>query len=194
MYNPREDSFLIQKHIKAFCKSDSNFSVLDLGTGSGMLALEASKYAKSVTASDIDENVIKELKKNLKGLIKKEKQNPKFYAGISLNINSIKFIHSNLFLKIKNKFDLIIFNPPYIPTKKNETRFTDLDGGKNGTEIIKRFLKQAKQFLKKEGKILLLTSSLNKNVTKLFDKYHYTYKLLDEKKFFFEKIFVWELN
>lgn len=184
MYTPREDSFLIKKHIKEFCKPNS--SVLDMGTGSGIFAQEASKYSEDVTACDIDIQAIKEL-------INKQKQNPK-KKDLHLPLNSIKFVHSNLFQKIKDKFDLIIFNPPYIPTKKSTFKYTDLDGGKNGTEIIEKFLKKAKQFLKKNGKILLLTSSLNKNVTKLFDKYNYTYLALDEEKFFFEKLFVWILS
>jgi len=176
MYTPREDSFLIQKHIKEFCTQNS--FVLDMGTGSGILALEASKYSKTVIACDIDAETISNLKKT-----------PNLPQNISI-------IQSDLFSKIPktSKFDLIIFNPPYIPTNKKETRFLDLDGGKNGTEIIERFLKDAKQFLKTNGKILLLTSSLNKNVTKLFNNYHYTYLPLDKQKFAFEELWVWVLD
>jgi len=187
MYTPREDSFLIKKHIKDFCKksnsSNSSFSVLDIGTGSGILAQEASKYSKKVVATDIDSKTISFLKKEFK------------------HTSKVKFLHSNLFSKInkKVKFDLIIFNPPYIPTKKinkkrDNIKYIDLDGGKNGTEIIEKFLKHAKKFLKKDGKILLLTSSLNKNIEKLFKKYNYTYIALDEEKFAFEKIFLWVLS
>lgn len=175
-YEPREDSFLIKKHVKDFCTSD--FFVLDVGTGSGILALEAAKYAKKVIAIDIDQDVIDKLKKE---------QDPS---------SSISFIQSDLFSNInpKDKFDLIIFNPPYIPTKKNEFKYQDLDGGKNGTEIIERFLKEAKEFLKKDGKILLLTSSLNKNIEKFFKKYAYTHQLLDREKFSFEELCVWILT
>jgi release factor glutamine methyltransferase len=195
MYTPREDSFLIKKHIKEFCKPNSK--VLDVGTGSGILAKEASKYSKDVTASDIDNDVIKELRVKLKLHLLRAKTNLcKTKTKQSSHTSKITLIHSNLFSKInkKQKFDLIIFNPPYIPTKKSEFKYIDLDGGKNGTEIIEKFLKQAKKHLKPDGKILLLTSSLNKNIESLFKKYNYNYLLLDEEKFFFEKLSVWMLD
>jgi release factor glutamine methyltransferase len=221
IYSPREDSFLIQKHIKEFCKpsqSSSSFSVLDMGTGSGMLALEATKYCKKVTASDIDKEVIQHLKKDRHSKLNYKKgccQRITLSKKTKKNIDNISFIHSDLFQKIPDKFDLIIFNPPYLPSKPinkllgNKTSqnsqdikksfnnsYVDiaLDGGKNGTEIIERFLKEAKKHLKKDGKILLLTSSLNKNIEKFFKKQKYHYKLLEEEKFFFEKLFIWVLT
>jgi len=227
-YEPREDSFLLKKHIKDFCKL--SFSVLDLGTGSGVLAKEAAKYSKDVTASDIDKELIRNLKKqhNQKNVnninLKKSKTSLQKFdikkSLISNNINNITFIHSDLFQKIKDKFDLIIFNPPYLSSKPIKTKSVTtknsrdinkssnnsndiineackdlaLDGGKNGTEIIEKFLKQAKRYLKKDGKVLLLASSLNKNIESLFKKYGCNYRLLDEEKFFFEKLYVWVLN
>lgn len=170
MYKPREDSFLIQKHIKDYVKSNE---VLDVGTGSGILAEESARYCKNVIACDIDKKLIKKLKKENKN-------------------KHIKFVLSNLFSNIEKKFDLIMFNPPYLPSE--QIKDTEIEGGKNGTEIIKRFLKQAKTFLNDEGKILLICSSLNKNIEKLFEKYGYKFRLIDSKAFFFEKIFLYELS
>jgi len=171
MYEPREDSFLILKHIKNY--TNQTYKVLDVGTGTGILAEEASKYAKQVTAIDIDKKSISKLMKN------------------NTN-NKIKFIVSDLFSNIKEKFDLIIFNPPYLPSKKIKDK--RIDGGEQGTEIIEKFLKQAKIYLKKNGKTLLICSSLNNNVENLFDKYNYRYKKIDEKKMFFEKLFLYKLE
>lgn len=171
MYKPREDSFLILKHIKKYI--DKNSRVLDMGTGSAILAMEAAKKAKKVVAIDINKNLIAKHKK--------ENKNKK-----------IKFISSDLFSNIKGNFDLIIFNPPYLPSEK--TTDIALDGGKNGTETIERFLEQAKGFLTEDGKILIICSSLNKDIEKLFIKYSYRYKLLDQENFFFEKIFLYELS
>lgn len=165
MYGPREDSFLLQKHIKDYARG----RILEIGTGSGILALEAAKYSKDVTACDINPEAIKKLRKSKK----------------------IKFIVSDLFSDIEGKFDLIIFNPPYLPSVEIED--IEIDGGKNGTEIIGMFLKQAKDHLNKGGKILLLCSSLNKNIEKLFKKYNYKSKLIGQESFFFERLFVYEL-
>lgn len=170
MYEPREDSFLLQKHVKEYIHLNSN--VLEIGTGLGILAKEAAKYSEHVFACDINPEVIAKLKKENRD-------------------KHIKFVVSNLFSNIDGKFDLVIFNPPYLPSKKIED--IEVDGGRNGTEIIERFLNQAKTYLNKNGKILLLCSSLNKDIEKLFKRYSYVFKLIDQGDFFFEKLFLYAL-
>ena len=64
---------------------------------------------------------------------------------------------SNLFKNLDEKFDTIIFNPPYLPSDPKLKDLT-LDGGKKGYELIQKFLKQAKKHLEKKGIILLLFS------------------------------------
>ena len=144
-----------------------------MGTGSGILAIESAKKTSEVIAADIDNSIISALKKTAP---------PK---------NIIPIV-SDLFSNIKDKFDLIIFNPPYLPS--TNIKHIDLDGGKNGTQVITNFLKQAKAHLKKEGKILLLCSSLNKDIEKLFKKHDYRYKKIDQAPLFFEKLYVYELS
>ena len=137
IYTPREDSFLLEKQVKLYSKDKS---VIDIGSGSGIQA-KAAKLAgaKSVLASDINQEAIKHLKEN-----------------------GIKAIKSDLFENIKGKFDLILFNPPYLPKDKREDKENELtnSGGKRGDEIILRFLKQAADHLNKNGIILLLVSSV----------------------------------
>ena len=60
---------------------------------------------------------------------------------------------SNLFKNLDEKFDTIIFNPPYLPSDPKLKDLT-LDGGKKGYELIQKFLKQAKKYLEKNGIIL----------------------------------------
>jgi release factor glutamine methyltransferase len=171
MYKPREDSFLLLKHIKDYINKEN--IILEVGTGSGILAQEATKYAIKVVACDIDKQLIKKLKEKSKD-------------------KKIHFIHSDLFSNIDGKFDLIIFNPPYLLSGK--IKYRDIDGGKKGIEVIEKFLVGAKNYLEKKGKILLLCSSLNKNVENLFKKYNYKFKKIDKQNLFFEKLFVYELN
>ena len=73
-------------------------------------------------------------------------------------------MRADLFQGIRGKFDLILFNPPYLPTNAEER--TDqwinyaLDGGESGRETIDRFLKDLADHLRPGGRALLLISSL----------------------------------
>lgn len=146
LYNPREDSFLLQRCIIDYVKGN----VLEIGTGSGILAVEAaqSEKVKSVLAVDIQEEVIQ----HCKNTIKKNKTKA---------TKKITFKQSNLFQNVKGTFDIIIFNPPYLPADKKYPDIT-VDGGRHGYETTEAFLNQANTYLKINGKILLLFSSLTK--------------------------------
>jgi release factor glutamine methyltransferase len=142
-----------------------------MGSGSGIQAKTCIKNGfKNVLCVDIDKKTIEHLKKQ-----------------------NLKFLKSDLFEKLSNKkFNIIIFNPPYLPKdKKGYDKGKDTTGGKKGGETILRFLKQAKNHLSKDGEILLLFSSLTKpNILKIAKKQGYITKLLDKKKLFFEEIYV----
>src|SRR3989338_2296943 len=159
IYVPKEDSFLLQRNLKFYVR---NKIFLDVGTGSGIQSIEAKKCeAKSILALDINEEAIKDLKK-------------------------------------EEKFDVIAFNPPYLPRDKREDKESRkiTTGGKRGDEIIVKFLKQAKDHLKKEGVILLVLSSLTPrgNIDSLLKKQRMSFKVIDEEKLFFEKIQLLEIK
>jgi release factor glutamine methyltransferase len=170
LYQPREDSFLLKKHLKDnIQKSDS---VLDMGAGTGILAKEAQKYAKEVLAADIDRKAV-----------------------IHCTQQGILSIQSSLFEKITGKFDVIIFNPPYLPEDRNEPKSSSVQttGGKEGYEMIKLFLEKAKSHLKPDGRILLLFSSLTKKekVNTILKHLNYSFTILETKPLFFEKLYVY---
>lgn len=169
IYEPAEDSFLLQKHVRKYAQG----KVLDLGAGSGIQAITALEKTKNVLAVDVDPEAVKLLKEK----------------GLKAKI-------SDLFSNVKGKFDLIIFNPPYLPKDEREPEDSALTtaGGKKGSEIIEKFLRQAKKFLKKEGRILMVCSSLTGDVEKLFKKYGYKFEKLEEEKMFFEKLYVYLLD
>jgi release factor glutamine methyltransferase len=164
IYQPREDSFLLQEQVKLEVKQDDK--VLDIGTGSGIQALTALETSKDITASDINPECLENLK--------------------------IKTIKSDLFENIQEKFDLIIFNPPYLPKDPNEPKDSALatTGGKKGNEIIKKFLQQAKSHLTEKGRILLLYSSLSGDIPKIVKELSYNLEILSKASFFMEELFV----
>ena len=172
MYQPAEDSYLIKKHIKYYAKG----LTLDIGTGSGILAKEASKYSK-VIATDISDEALNYCKSKYK---------------------NITFIKSNLFQNIKQKFDIIAFNPPYLPKDRREDKESKLatTGGKRGDEIIIKFLRSVKDYLNKYGIILLVISSLTprERILNLLKKSSMKHKILSSQKFFFESLEVWKIS
>ena len=96
-YEAREDTLLLIKHMKKYATGKDY--VLEMGTGSGVVAIEACKYAKKVLAVDINPKAITLAKKNAKKIV------------------NITIKKSDLFSNIKKeeKFNLIVFNPPYLP-------------------------------------------------------------------------------
>lgn len=173
IYAPREDSFLLEKQVKRFAK---NKKVLDMGSGSGIQVKAAqSVNAKSVLAADINPEAVNNLQKQ--------------------NIPAIK---SNLFSKIREKFDLIIFNPPYLPMDKREDKESQLatTGGKRGDEVIVKFLKGIKKHLAEKGMILLVVSSLTPKdrVSVLLEKQKLRHRVLSSEKLFFETLEVWQIT
>ena len=178
IYSQSDDSYLMQEVLKEYSKKffkNPNYKILEIGAGSGILAktlIELKIKRKNIFLTDIDKKTIQHLRKNFK---------------------KVNIIKSDLFKKIpKQKFDLIIFNPPYLPEDELEDKESRraTTGGKYGSEIINRFLIQSKSYLTKNGNILLLTSSLTKRINlKNFRK-----KKIAEKKIFFETLFVWKLH
>lgn len=178
IYTPAEDSFLLQRNLKNYVK---NKRVLDMGSGSGIQAETTLKsQASTVLASDINPKVIKFLKNKFK------------------HNKNIKIIQSNLFSNIRGKFDMILFNPPYLPRDNREDKESQsvTTGGKRGDEVILKFLKQAKLHLNNRGIILLIVSSLTprKRINSLLKKLNYKSNVIDSHKLFMETLELWEIR
>ena len=187
IYKPAEDSFLMQKilreNLPKLLEKNHNLKFLEIGTGSG-IHLETAKNLgvkeENIFSSDI---------------------NPKSVRYC--NLLGFNCIQSDLFEAFKGggsvggtlvplKFDLIIFNPPYLPEDKREPcdSVISTTGGKTGCEIINKFLIETKNYLNKNGKIFLITSSLTKGIN--FQDYKKV--LLGSERLFMEELFVWEVG
>ena len=178
IYQPAEDSYLLtnilKKELPKLIKKNPDLKFLEIGAGSGIHLLTAEKLSvkkENIFSSDIDESSVKHCN--------------------SLGYNCIK---SNLFENIIGKYDLVIFNPPYLPEDIEEPvdSKTATTGGKKGDEIILKFLEQAKDYLNENAKIFLLASSLTPKIN--FNKLGYKSKELGCERLFYEQLCVYELQ
>ena len=145
---PRDETALLVEQALKFIEKNNYKTVLDIGTGSGAIAISVKKNAPQacVTAVDISENAIFLAKENAKE-----------------NETEIEFIKSDLFENLQNKkFDCILSNPPYIPTKdmgklEKELSFEPknaLDGGSDGLDFYRDIIQEAKEHLNKNGLLM----------------------------------------
>ncbi len=176
VYEPREDSYLLLEYVK--CKQGEK--VLDIGCGSGIIAIKAALQGAKVFAIDLNPEAVK---------------NTLFNA----RINNVKIycIVGNLFdpLNTRIKFDKIFFNPPYLPEMPSDKYSLAWAGGKEGIEIAKKFIIAAKDFLSAKGEIfLVISSSGNKERFMKIVKEFYTIEILKELPLFFEKLYLLKLT
>lgn len=174
IYQPAEDTYLMQRVLKEYLQDKpKSIKILDMGSGLGIQAQTCKDLGfNNLLTTDINPEVINLLKEK-----------------------SFKSIQSDLFSNIKEKFNLIIFNPPYLPFDEKEPEDSQLQttGGKKGYEIIVRFLSEVREHLSNKGVVLLLFSSLSepKIILRETERFNYKVKLLGKEKLFFEELFVY---
>ncbi|MDO8627858.1 MAG: methyltransferase [Candidatus Diapherotrites archaeon] len=175
VYEPSEDSFLLANSLPKI----SGKTVLDLGCGTGIQGINASqKGAKSILSVDVNKKALENVLENCK----------------NLGIKNISVRESNLFEQIREKFDIIVFNPPYLPSEEIEV--PELDGGKDGIELTEKFISQAGKHLNSKGICFLLVSSLNdfSKVEKLINQAGFKFEILGQEKFFFEELRIYKFS
>lgn len=158
-----ETEFWTEKAIKDIGEKRS--VCLDLFSGSGAIGIAILKNTKNtkVDFAEADRNLLKQINLNLKiNKISKERYS---------------VFYSDVFSKVKRKYDYIFANPPYIPKiRKNKVQKSVIDfepekalfGGEDGLRYIKIFLEDIDKYLKKEGKVYLeFDSSKKKELKKI---------------------------
>ena len=175
VYVPAEDSYLLADNLEI----KSNQSVLEIGTGSGIVAMYASRLTDNITVTDINFDACELARKN-------------FEAN---NIENIEILFGNLFEPVENrKFDVILFNTPYLPTEEGEviddTINNAFDGGLNGRKVIDVFLNEVGNHLNDGGIVQMIQSSLSGNEETLdkFDELGFIAEIKATEHFFFEDI------
>lgn len=139
---PRQDTEILVEEVLKVCKDKE---ILDMCTGSGCIIISLAKLGNlsRAVAVDISEKALEVAANN----------------AIKHNVN-IEYIKSNLFEEVEGNYDIIVSNPPYIPTEDIKTLMPEvqfhepilaLDGTGDGLEFYRRIASEAKSFLKNEG-------------------------------------------
>ena len=175
VYIPSDDTFLLAENLEI----KEGMSVLEIGTGSGLVSMYASLLTDDVTATDINYNALELAEKNFK----------------LNNIDTIKLEFGDMFEPVKDKkFDVILFNTPYLPTDSDDIIDDDLnyafDGGLNGRKVIDRFINEVSNHLNDKGIVQMIQSSLSDNdrTLDMFDRNGFVAEIAESEKFFFEEI------
>jgi release factor glutamine methyltransferase len=176
VYEPAEDTFLLAENLVV----DKNDVVLDVGTGCGILGILAAKKVKKVVAVDINHHAVSCAQTNA------------MQNGV---LAKMDIRQGNLFESIRKseKFDMIIFNAPYLPTSESEKKSwigKAWAGGQSGRDIIEPFVSEVSKYLKKKGRIFLVQSSLSDidRTIRRFKESGLDATIIAEKKFPFETI------
>ena len=180
VYEPAEDTFLLAENLKVK-KTDR---VLEIGTGTGIIAILTSKIAENVIAVDINKYAVECTLKNSK-----------------LNQSDIDIRLGDLFDSTEGeKFDLILFNTPYLPTDEDERIDDELeaawDGGPDGRLVINRFIEDLPAHLNPKGRVQLVQSSLanvEETMGRLMEK-GFEVSITASERFFFEEVVVLTAN
>ncbi len=187
VYEPSEDTFQLIEALKI--KKDE--SILEIGTGCGIIALECSRRGSNVICTDINPYAIKFTKRNIN-------HNHQMLKG------NIEVKQGNLFSIIKKdeQFDVVIFNPPYLPTQPEDkvkgSGWFDLatNGGIDGLSVITIFIKELHNHLKKNGRAYFVFSSLadRKKLEKTLKNSGLKFKVIISRRFDDELIEIYCVN
>lgn len=173
VYPPSEDSILL---IQSFDVKPFE-TVLEIGCGSGVVAVHCARNGANVIAADINPYAAKLAKKNAE------------YNNVEIDVRV-----SDLFQNIPEKFDTIVFNLPYLPVDDAGELAKAWSGGKDGMGPLPRLIEEAPDHLNTEGRLVIVVSSLmdREKLHGLLD--HCKVDELSNLPLFFEKLRVLEIK
>lgn len=182
VYSPSDDTLLLAKAVLSYLQEGEHF--LEIGVGTGLIAILAAKNGARVTGTDLEEKALDCTKKNAE-----------------LNQVELNLKKSDLFANIERKFKIVAFNAPYLPASNFDRFLTSsmnhaLVGGETGNEISLRFIREVDKYLARGGLSFLVTSSRgrSKEVTEKAEEYGLKVTEEEQKHFFFEELIVLKLE
>ena len=170
VYPPSEDTYLLREVAVEEARFDD--TALEVGTGSGVIAESLKENVERVFATDINPGAVR-----------------------AANERGVPAVRTDLVAGLDATFDLVVFNPPYLPSTDetpDDAMSHALGGGETGRETAERFLDDVKRVLVPEGRILLVASSLS-GVEEFEKRDDYVVERVATERYFFEEIVVLRL-
>jgi release factor glutamine methyltransferase len=173
VYPPMEDTFLLLGSLRP----RAGERALEMGCGTGLISCHLAAAGTELTAADINPHAVECTRENLRrnglsGLVKE----------------------SDLFDAVDERFDLIVFNPPYLAAHDEGVMEKAWSGGEGGLETLRPFLARAKDHLLPGGlAVVLLCSEMDQEALDLLLK-PYERERLAARRLFFEELWVERLT
>ncbi len=168
VYTPGEDTYLVLDHLEQ--EDLRNRKILEMGTGNGLIALKAAEKGAEVTAADTNPEALKRVREKAEQRGLEEK---------------VETVQTDLFSSIDQTYNLIIFNPPYLPGEEGIGDEEIWLGGETGVEVAGAFLDEAPDYLRGDGSALVVMSSLSA-LEEL--KEVYSLETVSERDIWFERL------
>jgi release factor glutamine methyltransferase len=145
VYPPQTDTFFVITNTRP----KPTDTVLELCTGCGIIALHLAQTAQTVHATDVNPYAVANARHN---------------ATIN-NLTNVHIHHGDLYEPVNNRrFDLIVANPPYVPTPPNWQKQDIIEkswnAGPNGRKLLDRIIAGLPTHLKPDGRFICVQSSL----------------------------------
>ncbi|MGQ0536439.1 MAG: HemK2/MTQ2 family protein methyltransferase [Methanobacteriota archaeon] len=178
VYPPSDDTWLLLSALDA----QAGERAIEIGCGTGLVAIEAARRGARVAATDRNPRAVRLTDENAAA------------NGVSIDVAA-----GDLFGPFGGPFDLVLFNPPYVPTAPEDRVEGPLDealsGGSTGLDVVLRFLPEARRRLAVGGRILLVASDRQDAATRsrAFSESGFSAETVAERAFFFERIQVLRL-
>jgi release factor glutamine methyltransferase len=169
VYSPAEDTFLLIDAVQGYVGT----RVLEIGVGSGAVISELVTRFSSVVGVDVDPDAVRAAKGRVASRSRVD-----FVIG-----DSAKSFREDV-------FDLVVFNPPYLPSGDEAGADRVVDGGRGGVEVSKMWFQEASRCLRTDGRIIFLVSSLSdvEDLLRYVERLGFKTQILKQVRFFFEDL------
>ncbi|KQM11602.1 hypothetical protein AOA80_07300 [Methanomassiliicoccales archaeon RumEn M1] len=173
VYPPSEDTFLLLDALEV----GEGETVLEMGPGTGLITCHLAACASSVIAADLNPLAVRCTEANLRR------------NGLPGEVRE-----SDLFSNVPERFDVIVFNPPYCPGTDDDRLALAWAGGPDGVEVTARFLAEAPRHLDPGGRVVLLLSTEMEASALRTSLSPFRRVELKRRRLFFEELWVEELR